>query len=81
VHLLASVNSPVTAIDLTPLIDRCIEAERMRNLSQRSLFELRLYCGRFSGYCQGKGIASFQELDAALLKNFIIRTNPSGSPA
>jgi site-specific recombinase XerD len=80
-HFLEPTYSPPAAIELTQLIDRCIESERSRDLSTRSLFELRLHLGRFSGYCRENGISSFQELDAALLKDFILHTNPSGSPA
>lgn len=80
-HSLAPIYSQPAGIELTPLIDRCIESERTRDISPRSLIELRLHLSRFSDYCQIKGVLSFLELDAALLKDFILHTNPSGSPA
>ena len=80
-YSLAPIHSQPAVIELTPLIDRCIESERTRNLSPRSLFEIRLHLDRFSDYCVAMGIVSFQELDAALLKDFILQINPSGSPS
>jgi integrase/recombinase XerD len=80
-HSHVALAASPAAIELTSLIDRCIGAERTRDLSPRSLFELRLHLGRFSGYCREKGVSAFQELDAALLKDFILQSNPSGSPA
>ena len=67
--------------DLVPLINRTIEAERSRSLSSRSLFEISLHLNRFSEYCRSVKIISFSQLDPALLKNFILHINPSGSPA
>lgn len=80
-HSPAPTYSQPAVIELTPLIERCIDSERMRNLSPRSLFEIRLHLGRFSDYCLDQGISSFQELNAALLKDFIMHTNPCGSPS
>jgi hypothetical protein len=74
-------HSQLSALDLAPLIVRCIEAERSRALSARSLFKINLHLNRFSDYCREMGIVSFSGLNAAFLKNFILHINPSGSPA
>jgi hypothetical protein len=74
-------HSQLPAIDPTPVIVRCIEAERSRALSARSLFEINLHLNRFSDFCREMGIVSFSGLDAALLKDFMLHINPSGSPA
>lgn len=80
-YSLVPTHSPPAVVELSPLIDRCIDAERSRNLSARSLFELRLHLDRFCTYSLERNLVFYSQLDAALLKDFILHTNPSGSPA
>ena len=44
------------AIDLTDKISACISAERIRNLSERSLKELSIQLTRFNTFCREKGL-------------------------
>ena len=67
--------------DLTDKISACITAERTRGLSDRSLKELQLHLSRLNTFCRKQGLCDITGCTASFLKDFILHTNPSASPA
>ncbi|MFC1476587.1 tyrosine-type recombinase/integrase [Fibrobacterota bacterium] len=66
-------------IDLTRHIDKCLDAEKSRNLSERSLKELGMHLGKLNTYCIKQEIRTFDEMTPAFLKDFLLAYNPDGS--
>jgi integrase/recombinase XerD len=77
----AIISHTANSIDLTGKIAACIEAERARKLSGRSIAELLIHLGRFNDYCRMRRVEHISRCDAAFLKDFIMHANPSASPA
>jgi hypothetical protein len=66
-------------IDLTPHIDKCLDAEKSRNLSERSIKELGMHLGKLTRYCHTQQIRKLDEMSPAFLKEFLLAYNPDGS--
>ena len=58
-------------LSLSPLIESCLQAEKVRNISDRSLKELRCHLNSFSTFCQERGLRSLQELTPAFCRRWI----------
>jgi site-specific recombinase XerC len=65
-------------LSLSHLHDSCLQAEKIRNISDRSLKELRCHLDSFSTFCRERGLRSLQELTPAFLKDFLLFRNPEG---
>ena len=46
-----TANKNKDSIDLLPYIRGCLDAERARNLSERSIKELGMHLGKLNTYC------------------------------
>ena len=68
-----------TRIDLVPYIQQCLEAERARTLSERSIKELGMHLGKLNTYCTRQEIRVLDEMTPAFLKDFILAYNPDSS--
>ena len=66
-------------IDLTRHIDKCLDAEKSRNLSKRSIKELGMHLGKLNTYCNKQEIRVLDEMTPAFLKEFLLAYNPEGS--
>jgi hypothetical protein len=65
-------------LSLSPLIESCLQAEKVRNISDRSLKELSCHLGTFTIFCRERALRSLQELTPAFLKDFLLFRNPEG---
>jgi integrase/recombinase XerD len=63
------------------LTEKCIESERVRGLSRRSLSELGRTFGRFTDYLRHRTICSVEAITAGTIKDFLLFANPSGRAA
>ncbi len=72
-------NENKTADDLTPHIDKSLESEKSRNLSDRSIKELGMHLGKLNIYCNKQEIRALDEMTPAFLKEFLPAYNPEGS--
>jgi len=66
-------------IDLTPHIDKCLDTEKSRNLSDRSIKELGMHLGKLNTWCTKQEIRVLDEMTPAFLKEFLLAYNPAGS--
>jgi len=64
---------PVSKLDLAPLIQACLESEKSRSLSRRSLDELRHYLTDLAEYCRQSNLQSLSDIAPAFLKDFVQR--------
>ena len=64
---------PVLKLDLAPLIQACLESEKSRSLSKRSLDELHHYLTDLAEYCKHTNLQSLSDITPAFLKDFIQR--------
>jgi site-specific recombinase XerD len=58
-----------------------IAYEKSRDLSPRSLKELRAVLNKLGDFAREQDLASLESISAATLKDFLLHQNPSGSPA
>ena len=66
-------------IDLTHHIDKCLDAEKSRNLSERSIKELGMHLGKLNTYCIKQEVRVLDEMTPAFLKEFLLAYNQEGS--
>jgi len=66
-------------IDLTSHIDKCLDAEKSRNLSARSIKELWMHLGKLNTYCNKQEMRALDEMTPAFLKEFLLAYNPDSS--
>ena len=77
------IQSPLPASkdpSLETRIYSCLEAERNRGLSLRSVNELRRYLSRFTEQCRKSGIDSVSQLTLVFLKDFVEHCWHRGGP-
>lgn len=58
---------------------QCIEAERSRGLSTRSLEEVERWINRFDMFAQAHKLATPQDITTEIIRDYLIAANPSGS--
>lgn len=61
--------------------NQCIDAEKSRGLSIRSLDEITRWLDQFSVFVQNKGLSSPLDINTAIIKVFILEVNPNNSPS
>jgi hypothetical protein len=61
-------HSSLTQTDIPAIIDLCLKAQQDRNLSEKSLLELKRYLNEFSVYCINSDSRSAQDLTPDFLK-------------
>lgn len=71
----------IVIIDLTTYIDKCLDSERSRNLSERSIKELGMHLYKLNTYCKKHKIGTFDEMTPVFLKEFLLAYNPDSSPS
>jgi site-specific recombinase XerD len=67
--------------DIPTLVRLCLESERDRNLSERSLRELRRYLTEFQDHCQAELVCSAPELTPDFLKTYAEKRCGSAGPS
>jgi hypothetical protein len=58
---------PVSKLDLAPLIQACLESEKSRSLSKRSLDEPHHYLTDLAEYCKKGNLQSLSDITPAFL--------------
>jgi integrase/recombinase XerD len=58
---------------------QCVEAERSRGLSTRSLEEVEHWIDRFGEFAQTHKLATPRDVTTGIIRDFIIAANPTGS--
>ena len=56
--------------DISTLVRQCLEGERDRHLSERSLRELRRYLTEFADHCRAESICSASELTSDFIRTY-----------
>jgi len=74
-----TANKNKDSIDLLPYIRGCLDAERARNLSERSIKELGMHLGKLHSYCNKQEIGALNEMSPVFLKGFLLAYNPDSS--
>lgn len=57
-------------VEIIPLIEKCLENERNRKLSERTIRELRIQFNYFKDYCKKKNVVYVKSLTAGFFKLF-----------
>ncbi len=63
------------------LAAQCLDSERVRGLSERSLSELHRCFELFQEYIRSQGMTDSADFTPQTVKDFLLRVNPIGSPA
>ncbi len=66
---------------IASLLEKCIDSERVRGLSARSLSELRRCFALFHEYVRSQDITEVADFTPQAIKDFLLRVNPTDSPA
>ncbi len=66
-------------LNLNPLIKDCLNHERSRELSERSIKEIKSHLEKLSCFCKKKYIRKYKEITFSFLKDFLLTYNPKGS--
>jgi len=66
---------------VSAVVQECLQAQRCRHLSPRSLAELRLHLEKLAAYCRDRGVTGIGGVNAALLEEFVLSFTPRKSPA
>jgi integrase/recombinase XerD len=66
---------------ITSLSEKCIDSERVRGLSDRSLSELRRCFTSFREFVRLEGMTDVADFTPQSVKDFLLQVNPTGSPA
>jgi integrase/recombinase XerD len=66
---------------IASLSEKCIDSERVRGLSLRSLSELRRCFALFKEFVRLEGMTDVADFTPQSVKDFLLRVNPAGSPA
>ena len=66
---------------IASLSEKCIDSERVRGLSERSISELRRCFALFNGYAGSHCMTDVADFTPQAVKEFLLEINPAGSPS